>query len=57
MFNKVGGEADDICEETVAEWFAKLQAPLWNGTCIKRKNYGTLRFLLMQVSISLLQPC
>ena len=29
MFNEVGGEADGICEETVAELFAKLCLMKW----------------------------
>jgi len=52
VFNKVGGEADYICEESVSECCAKLQAPACNEKCIKRgEKSGHLRFLLMQVSI------
>ena len=44
MFNKVGGEGDDISEENVAEWFDRLQTPVRNGTRIKRKISGRIFF-------------
>jgi hypothetical protein len=34
-FNDGCGEAGKVCEETVAEWFAKHQAPAFNRTCLQ----------------------
>jgi hypothetical protein len=35
MYNEVCGEAGDVWEETVADCFARHQAPLINGTCLQ----------------------
>jgi len=38
VFTEVCGEVGDVCEETVADWFAELQMPVLNGTCLQRKK-------------------
>jgi len=34
-FSEVCGEAGSVCEETVADWFVRLQVPVWTGTCVQ----------------------
>jgi len=33
--NNGRGEAANVCEETVADWFAKHQTPAFNRTCLQ----------------------
>ena len=51
VFSEVCGEAGSVCEETVADWFARLQVPVWTGTCVQWKNSGPLQFHYRLVSL------
>jgi len=37
VFNEVCDEVGDVCKEMVADLFAKLHVPVWNGTCLQKK--------------------
>jgi hypothetical protein len=52
VFSEVCGEAGSICEETLADWFGRLQVPVWTGTCVQcKKNSGSLQFHYRLVSL------
>jgi hypothetical protein len=49
---KVCGEADGVCEETVAPWFTKYQVPALEVTCLQLiKKSGPVRFCYWQESL------
>jgi hypothetical protein len=45
MCNEVCGAADNVCEETAADPFARYQVPVLNTTCLQQKKFWLLAIL------------
>jgi hypothetical protein len=50
VFHAVCAGAGDVCEETVAELFAKLEAPVRNRSCLQRGE-GGIRILAVPLQV------